>query len=1021
MTSRSLRLLAILAVACASAASAQFEPPQRAIDSGSVIFGGSVGGPKAAGDTIQLMGPTGSDAAFIGDFESGWAGWTSIDNTQPTTSHWNVSDRNWPAFGQGPGNLAAWCGEDSPACSPADSAWGYGNNWDELLRWRAAAPRPDLSSTVRVTCAMVLDTEPGYDYVHLCYRLEGNTFIDKRIWDGGGNTLLAIDETMTFLPGEYRDGTDIEIFFRFTSDGGWSDSDCNFPTAGACQIDDLTVTVTNGEATITTLDDFQDGTFGHWESHVPQGVGDFAFLWTGLQDLDPCKQNPTTQVAFIDDGNVVPGTGGSDCINWCYGPGGHIVTTTGGLAGPEYHIHNSILSPVMPWPDPSFDGVTFAFDVYRHEDLTADAPGMFYLWAMRSTDSGDPAAIEDAYWQDRAFVYYGGPDYYRPTWPIPDLMVPGRTFVQAKLEILELGYVWGWAGDDGYPAPYFDNVSIKVYPLDGPAMYTREIDLANDGFPARGSIDTGDLGSHSVRFDMARNISLAEHLRNDPGDSIVVDIMPLLGGSNLAGMPTLEWRLRPNPLFDPYRTSPFGSATSGSVPGWNAVSPGGYVMEERFAFDLPDTGFLFPGDVLHYFIRAQDDGGGTGDRTAILPADTTGFSDFSHPLSYHSSFTVRALPTLRMDFTGDLVWPPVLFWNDFGNRGGEEEWYGAFDQLGLEYAPGFGFDYDVYYTNGPSSGLGNGLGGRATWSTLAGYQILLYTCGDLGLTTISNGDFQNDPGDDVGVLTQWLDLGGKGMFCTGDKLASDLVQSGSATLAFAQDRLGLASLQSNDLRPLIGSQTSPRVVPVTGAGVIFNADSWIAYGGCPGINTFDAVVPAASAARLAEFCDPAGNPGAYIYSAMTANTYLGSKVVSMPYDFMSIYNDPDEAKSLAPRPARARILNDVLGYLGLDAQVYFPTDVPEAGVFNASQHPNPFNPRCEVRFNLPATGPVSVKVFGLRGDLVATVLDEVRPAGAGSVFWDGKDQRGAEAASGVYFYEVRSAGNVKVGKMALVR
>jgi len=259
------------------------------------------------------------------------------------------------------------------------------------------------------------------------------------------------------------------------------------------------------------------------------------------------------------------------------------------------------------------------------------------------------------------------------------------------------------------------------------------------------------------------------------------------------------------------------------------------------------------------------------------------------------------------------------------------------------------------------------------------------------------------------------------LFCTGDDLASDLFQSGPATLGFVQDRLGLASLQSNDLRPLVGSQASPRVVPVTGNGVIYGADSWIAYGGCPGINTFDAVVPAATASRLAEFCDPAGIPGAYIYSAMTANTYQGSKVVSAPYDFMSIYNDPEETKSLAPRPARARILYDVLGYLGLDAQIFFPTDVPEAGVFSASQHPNPFNPRCEIRFNLPAAGPVSVKVFGLRGELVATVLDEVRPAGAGAVIWDGRDGRGAEAASGVYFYEVRSAGEVKVGKMSLVR
>ncbi len=963
------------------------------------------------------MGPTGSGAAFIGDFESGWAGWTSIDNTQPVTTHWRVSDRNWQALGQGPGNLAAWCGEDNAACSAADSAWGYGNNWDELLRWRAAVPRPDLSSSVHLTGTMVLDTEPGYDYVHLCYRFQGTTYVDHRTWDGGDGSLLTIDETLFFLPGDYRDGSDVEIFFRFTSDGGWSDSDCNFPSAGACQIDDLGVTVTNGEATITTLDDFQDGTFGHWETQVPQGVGDFAFLWTGLQDLDPCKQNPTTQVAFIDDGNVVPGTGGSDCINWCYGPGGHIVTTTGGLAGPEFHIHNSVLSPVMPWPDPSFDGLTFAFDVYRHEDLTADAPGIFYLWAMRSTDSSDPADIEDALWQDRAFVYYGGPDYYRPTWPLPDLMVPGRTFVQAKLEILELGYVWGWVGDDGYPAPYFDNVSVKVYPLDGPAMSAREIDLANDGFPARGSIDTTDLGSHSVRFDMAQNISLAAHLRNDPGDSIVVDIRAPMAGSELAGMPTLEWRLRPNPVFDPYRTSPLGTATSGSVPGWNVVLPSGLIDEGRFAFDLPDTGFLYPGDVLHYYIRAQDDRGGTGLCMAILPADTTGFSEFSHPLSYHSSFTVRALPTLKWDeFVEDYVTPPLLFWNDAANLGGEDEWFGAFDQLGWYER----FHYDVYYTNGPSSGVGNGLGGRATDLVLAKYDFIAYTSGNLYYNTLSNGDFTHDAGNDLGVLTSWLDQGNKRMFCTGSNLVSDLAGSGPAGQSFVQDRLGV-SLVGDNLEPLIGNQASPAVAPIPGNGIVTNVESWIAFGGCPWLSSFDAVTTTGTATRLAEFCDPAGNPGAYPYSAFTFNIFNGSRVVSAPYDLMFIYSDPSGAKSPAPRPSRAQIIDDVMSNLGYPLLMFETSDVPEAGSFFASQHPNPFNPRCEIRFNLPAVGPVSVKVFGLRGELVATVLDEVRPAGAGAVTWDGRDSRGAEAASGVYFYEVRSAGEVKVGKMSLVR
>ena len=46
---------------------------------------------------------------------------------------------------------------------------------------------------------------------------------------------------------------------------------------------------------------------------------------------------------------------------------------------------------------------------------------------------------------------------------------------------------------------------------------------------------------------------------------------------------------------------------------------------------------------------------------------------------------------------------------------------------------------------------------------------------------LANGDFQNDAGDDVGVLINWLDQGGKDILLTGDDLA-------------APDRRGKASL-----------------------------------------------------------------------------------------------------------------------------------------------------------------------------------------------------------------------------------
>ena len=405
-------------------------------------------------------------------------------------------------------------------------------------------------------------------------------------------------------------------------------------------------------------------------------------IWTGLEDADPCATNYTPQVAFIDDGVVVPGTGGSECINWCYGPDGYIVTTTGGLAGPSGHIHNAIESPIMAWPspknesDPDYDGILLAFGVYRHEDLIhPDAPGIYYTWGVRSADTdGSAGAVQDITsqsWKDRNFVYWHGPEYYREGYDVTDLMNPGRDEVQVQLTVYELGWVWGHVGNDGYPAPYFDNVTVKIFPYIGPGMSAGDLSLAQDNFPERGSIDTGDLGSHSVRFDMAWTSSPTDP-RYDPGDSMVVDIVPVRAGSDLDGDPEMHYLLDSNPVFDPFRT--VGNARPGR--GGRYAGHGTAATASRankWAFDLPDTGFFFPGDVLHYYIEAVDAIGGAGGSTPRLAFARRhdriqhGFGD---PMGYPAIFTVRALPSIREDGSGGYEQPEILFINDFARDGG---------------------------------------------------------------------------------------------------------------------------------------------------------------------------------------------------------------------------------------------------------------------------------------------------------------------------------------------------------------
>jgi hypothetical protein len=79
-------------------------------------------------------------------------------------------------------------------------------------------------------------------------------------------------------------------------------------------------------------------------------------------------------------------------------------------------------------------------------------------------------------------------------------------------------------------------------------------------------------------------------------------------------------------------------------------------------------------------------------------------------------------------------------------------------------------------------------------------------------------------------------------------------------------------------------------------------------------------------------------------------------------------------------------------------------------------YPNPFNPSTVIRYQLPSTSMVSLKVFDLLGKEVATLVNEVKAAGSYSVEWNA-----SKFVSGVYFYTLRADNFVLTNKMMLTR
>ncbi len=79
-------------------------------------------------------------------------------------------------------------------------------------------------------------------------------------------------------------------------------------------------------------------------------------------------------------------------------------------------------------------------------------------------------------------------------------------------------------------------------------------------------------------------------------------------------------------------------------------------------------------------------------------------------------------------------------------------------------------------------------------------------------------------------------------------------------------------------------------------------------------------------------------------------------------------------------------------------------------------YPNPFNPSTNIKFDLPQSGFVSLKVFDISGRLVSTLVNEVRPTGAYTTQFDA-----SHLASGIYLYKLSTKDFSMVKKLTLIK
>jgi len=83
-------------------------------------------------------------------------------------------------------------------------------------------------------------------------------------------------------------------------------------------------------------------------------------------------------------------------------------------------------------------------------------------------------------------------------------------------------------------------------------------------------------------------------------------------------------------------------------------------------------------------------------------------------------------------------------------------------------------------------------------------------------------------------------------------------------------------------------------------------------------------------------------------------------------------------------------------------------------------YPNPFNPSTTIRYDVPASVHVEIKIFNQLGHEVRTLVNQSQNRGSYSVNWDGRDVRGNKVSSGMYFYQIKAGDFIQTNKMLLI-
>jgi hypothetical protein len=961
------------------------------------------------------------------------------------------------------GDASLWCGllsqETAELCYVSGGP-GYGNNWKVCLGQTFTLTG---AATVTVAFDYVNDTEYSYDFSYVRVDTTGNGSAPDLELASYNGAVPASHAMLNLVPGATlrSDPGPFTLKFCVESDGSYSDEDGFYPTScGAFAVDN--VSVSGGG--VNDYQDFESGS-GGWNllPANPGPGGDWSDI-VAAADLPPVE--PVCSCVLADSVLVF-----RDRLDPEHNLAQHNLAVSPWIdlvrAGVEGKPGRVI--EIEGYQDLLFeDGVGIDIQVQ---------------WSPFDCLGGGTAEVGPFRESGNYYITLGPDCFGSGNEPfrldLSDLIPPGAT--QVRIAIGVFSFCTSFPNiclSQGNASPYIDNVRFGVYgEPSAPLLVLEPEDGPQDAFPTDGTLGFASPG----RVDRAARTKF-EEAYSSLGDTLIVrgglggaevrvqfavDPGPGTDGTVLSqwlGNQRYEGAWRGLDWYSARidtaeRGGAHGTTSTNSAMTWmttyheedpnfsgSDTDPDGFDPDllghnSRLANEVFPDDLLTPGSRLMLFYKARylptspgypgydawstipDTVGGTTLEMEILPSSMAADTSFNCVLYVNATEDPAAGPAVEAGLGSYYTGGSANFENTVWDR------------------------MDI-----PASGsMGRPVGSRygATLDQLAKYRIILFDVGG------GTSHFALTAGEAV-VLRSWLTLSApalpkiSGLYFSGDLLVSAAQNAASTGNPFPADLLSEvcgvdpvcdavhsyncpAGTPADNSRCMgLAAVSIPPVAEPLGRG----GGQVAAGNGCPDFRRFNVMGPSGSVVYGSPLPDETyegPEKGSAEYASI-ANDFLvdpGPKLRRTVVDGVSVTRRRSAADCAGTDAVRQR-LSEVLSFFGSTPTDPCPSDFPVSAVLGQSGEkpvtallgfaPNPFRGGAAgtITFSLEETGPARVEIFDLAGRHVTTVFDARGIEGINTTHWDGRDDAGRAAATGVYFYRLRAAGKTFANRIVLL-